>query len=194
MVANEAINIDLDATAIIGRHSLILIDSQNVREGEPLVEPTRRATTLNKTPQGSQDGGQVRDSSLGMFHELREANQYAESTKSLTFLPKVHERQTQRMKTRSEWFLNPHQLQQQQKQQKPLNLEPITNQSQRMRDEQQQLELQLKLQLNLERQQEQLNQILQVISSAPLDSPTSVTNRTTIQNQCRPVTFPLKFE
>lgn len=36
---------------------------------------------------------------------LKNVNQYAESTKSLTFLPIVHERQTQRMKTRSEWFL-----------------------------------------------------------------------------------------
>ncbi|RWS30956.1 uncharacterized protein B4U80_09792 [Leptotrombidium deliense] len=39
--------------------------------------------------------------------QLKIVNRYAESTKSLSFLPMVHERQTQRMKTRSEWFLNP---------------------------------------------------------------------------------------
>ncbi|KAI2808643.1 hypothetical protein BLOT_006588 [Blomia tropicalis] len=41
------------------------------------------------------------------LEDLKTVNHYAESTKSLTFLPIVHERQTQRMKTRSEWFLNP---------------------------------------------------------------------------------------
>lgn len=44
---------------------------------------------------------------LKKLDELKSVNRYAESTKSLTFLPIVHERQTQRMKTRSEWFLNP---------------------------------------------------------------------------------------
>ncbi|CAH0560789.1 unnamed protein product [Brassicogethes aeneus] len=39
--------------------------------------------------------------------ELKAVNRYAESTKSLSFLPQVHERQTQRMKTRSQWFLGP---------------------------------------------------------------------------------------
>ncbi|KAE8753208.1 hypothetical protein FOCC_FOCC000131 [Frankliniella occidentalis] len=39
--------------------------------------------------------------------ELRAVNRYAESTKSLSYLPQVHERQTERMRTRSEWFLTP---------------------------------------------------------------------------------------
>ncbi|KAI1294809.1 Rho GTPase-activating protein 20 [Halotydeus destructor] len=39
--------------------------------------------------------------------QLRNVNRYAESTKTLTFLPMVHEKQTQRMKTRSDWFLEP---------------------------------------------------------------------------------------
>ncbi|XP_063597533.1 uncharacterized protein RhoGAP71E isoform X1 [Penaeus vannamei] len=38
--------------------------------------------------------------------ELRQVNRYAESTKSLSYLPQVHERQTERMRTRSEWFLS----------------------------------------------------------------------------------------
>lgn len=49
---------------------------------------------------------QQEDDALNL-DELKEMNKYAESTKSLSFLPMVHERQTQRMKTRSEWFLNP---------------------------------------------------------------------------------------
>lgn len=39
--------------------------------------------------------------------QLKALNLFAESTKSLTYLPMVHERQTQRMNARSEWFLNP---------------------------------------------------------------------------------------
>ncbi|KAJ9583594.1 hypothetical protein L9F63_022067, partial [Diploptera punctata] len=41
------------------------------------------------------------------LEELRAVNRYAESTKSLSYLPQVHERQTARMRTRSEWFLTP---------------------------------------------------------------------------------------
>ncbi|XP_059487297.1 rho GTPase-activating protein 20 [Neocloeon triangulifer] len=41
------------------------------------------------------------------LEELRAINRYAESTKSLSFLPQVHERQAARMRTRSEWFLSP---------------------------------------------------------------------------------------
>ncbi|XP_043267255.1 uncharacterized protein RhoGAP71E isoform X2 [Venturia canescens] len=57
-----------------------------------------------------------RSSSNGSYHsrhaamtldELRAVNRYAESTKSLSYLPQVHERQTARMRTRSEWFLTP---------------------------------------------------------------------------------------
>jgi len=43
------------------------------------------------------------------LEELRNVNRHAERTKSLSFLPQVHERQTQRMKIRSEWFLSPDQ-------------------------------------------------------------------------------------
>ncbi|XP_014471661.1 PREDICTED: uncharacterized protein LOC106742857 isoform X2 [Dinoponera quadriceps] len=57
-----------------------------------------------------------RSSSNGSHHsrhavmtldELRAVNRYAESTKSLSYLPQVHERQAARMRTRSEWFLTP---------------------------------------------------------------------------------------
>ncbi|ENN83204.1 hypothetical protein YQE_00438, partial [Dendroctonus ponderosae] len=47
------------------------------------------------------------------LEELKAVNTYAESTRSLSYLPqnvvdlKVHERQTERMKTRSQWFLGP---------------------------------------------------------------------------------------
>ncbi|XP_042222411.1 uncharacterized protein LOC121866734 isoform X3 [Homarus americanus] len=58
--------------------------------------------------------GNGQDSSSGSSHsalrmtldELRQVNRYAESTKSLSYLPQVHERQTGRMRTRSEWFLS----------------------------------------------------------------------------------------
>lgn len=38
--------------------------------------------------------------------ELKRLNKLAESTKSLSYLEWVHERQTQRMQTRSEWYVN----------------------------------------------------------------------------------------
>ncbi|XP_046395097.1 uncharacterized protein LOC124162565, partial [Ischnura elegans] len=52
------------------------------------------------------------------LEELRAVNRYAESTKSLSYLPQVHERQTARMRTRSEWFLSPA-LQEHRQQQPP---------------------------------------------------------------------------
>ncbi|XP_056645880.1 uncharacterized protein LOC130451097 isoform X3 [Diorhabda sublineata] len=41
------------------------------------------------------------------LEELKAVNKYAESTRSLSYLLQVHERQTERMKTRSQWFLGP---------------------------------------------------------------------------------------
>ena len=58
----------------------------NVLASEPITEEQLQELSLDK---------------------LKMVNRYAESTKSLSFLPMVHERQTARMKTRSEWFLNP---------------------------------------------------------------------------------------
>ncbi|XP_054159186.1 uncharacterized protein LOC128957448 isoform X2 [Oppia nitens] len=59
-----------------------------------------------QTSQPQQTQAMVTEEALNL-DDLKSVNRYAESTKSLTFLPIVHERQTQRMKTRSEWFLNP---------------------------------------------------------------------------------------
>ncbi|CAD7006312.1 unnamed protein product [Ceratitis capitata] len=55
---------------------------------------------------GGAAGGVGNGSGMTM-EELRAVNRYAESTKSLSYLPQVHERQTARMRTRSEWFLGP---------------------------------------------------------------------------------------
>ncbi|XP_037932718.1 uncharacterized protein LOC119667489 isoform X3 [Teleopsis dalmanni] len=67
---------------------------------------------------GGAAGAAANGSGMTM-EELRAVNRYAESTKSLSYLPQVrdefllasrisvHERQTARMRTRSEWFLGP---------------------------------------------------------------------------------------
>ncbi|XP_073840615.1 rho GTPase activating protein at 71E isoform X3 [Musca autumnalis] len=55
---------------------------------------------------GAAANGTVGGSGMTM-DELKAFNRYAESTKSLSYLPQVHERQTARMRTRSEWFLGP---------------------------------------------------------------------------------------
>lgn len=49
----------------------------------------------------------VADGPNTSFAELKEVNNHAEATRSLSFLPIVHERQVARMRTRSEWFLAP---------------------------------------------------------------------------------------
>ncbi|XP_053954986.1 uncharacterized protein LOC128861111 isoform X1 [Anastrepha ludens] len=56
---------------------------------------------------GGGGAGGVGSGSGMTMEELRAVNRYAESTKSLSYLPQVHERQTARMRTRSEWFLGP---------------------------------------------------------------------------------------
>ncbi|XP_054085991.1 rho GTPase-activating protein gacT isoform X4 [Zeugodacus cucurbitae] len=56
---------------------------------------------------GGAGAGSVGNGSGMTMEELRAVNRYAESTKSLSYLPQVHERQTARMRTRSEWFLGP---------------------------------------------------------------------------------------
>ncbi|KAG8331228.1 hypothetical protein J6590_045419 [Homalodisca vitripennis] len=66
---------------------------------------------LFETPLPDLRGSSRSSSSSASHHmtldELRAVNRYAESTKSLSYLPQVHERQAARMRTRSEWFLNP---------------------------------------------------------------------------------------
>ncbi|XP_076052988.1 uncharacterized protein LOC143032326 isoform X2 [Oratosquilla oratoria] len=82
-----------------------VVPENNLRES-----CTRLSISLEEN--GLYKGG-GRDSSSGSSHsalrmtldELRQVNRYAESTKSLSYLPQVHERQTERMRTRSEWFL-----------------------------------------------------------------------------------------
>ncbi|KAI8121950.1 Rho GTPase-activating protein 20 [Lucilia cuprina] len=62
----------------------------------------------SSTASGGGAGGAGGANGSGMtMEELRAVNRYAESTKSLSYLPQVHERQTARMRTRSEWFLGP---------------------------------------------------------------------------------------
>ncbi|KAG9510434.1 Serine/threonine-protein kinase PAK mbt [Fragariocoptes setiger] len=59
------------------------------------VTPVTKTTVLANSPYPNRHS-----TDETILRQLREANQYAESTKSLTCLPKVHERQTQRIKTR----------------------------------------------------------------------------------------------
>ncbi|XP_065359301.1 putative uncharacterized protein DDB_G0277255 isoform X2 [Calliphora vicina] len=61
----------------------------------------------SSTASGGGVGANGTNGSGMTMEELRAVNRYAESTKSLSYLPQVHERQTARMRTRSEWFLGP---------------------------------------------------------------------------------------
>lgn len=102
-----------DAFLINVCQSLSFIQQINATKSNPsttTTSPTLQASPLHYPPQQHHFRSVVSDmqeeESLNL-EQLRRVNRYAESTKSLTFLPMVHERQTQRMKTRSEWFLNP---------------------------------------------------------------------------------------
>ncbi|TMW50677.1 hypothetical protein DOY81_004245 [Sarcophaga bullata] len=67
----------------------------------------RHSSSCSSSTASGGGGGIVVDGSGMTMDELRAVNRYAESTKSLSYLPQVHERQTARMRTRSEWFLGP---------------------------------------------------------------------------------------
>lgn len=65
-----------------------------------------KAGTNSNSSNSNSDNDNVSSHHMTL-EELRQVNRYAESTKSLSYLPLVHERQTARMRTRSEWFLSP---------------------------------------------------------------------------------------
>lgn len=70
-------------------------------------DPTGAIRVLSSSSSAGQKslGGESDDTICKLDQDLRDVNHHAEKTKSLSFLPEVHERQTQRMRERSEWFL-----------------------------------------------------------------------------------------
>ncbi|XP_051861068.1 putative uncharacterized protein DDB_G0282129 isoform X1 [Drosophila albomicans] len=79
--------------------------NRGIRHSSSCSSNSGGAVGSNGGAAGNNGGG---GSAGGMtMEELRAVNRYAESTKSLSYLPQVHERQTARMRTRSEWFLGP---------------------------------------------------------------------------------------
>ncbi|XP_044736827.1 uncharacterized protein LOC123298796 [Chrysoperla carnea] len=91
--------------------SLGIIPEHTLLESCTRLSVSLEENGLFKAGQSSRSSSQSsRNSHSGprmTLDELRAVNRYAESTKSLTYLPQVHERQTKRMLTRSEWFLTP---------------------------------------------------------------------------------------
>uniref|UniRef100_A0A1I8Q292 Rho-GAP domain-containing protein n=1 Tax=Stomoxys calcitrans TaxID=35570 RepID=A0A1I8Q292_STOCA len=67
----------------------------------------RHSSSCSSSTASGGAAGTAKNGSGMTMDELRAVNRYAESTKSLSYLPQVHERQTARMRTRSEWFLGP---------------------------------------------------------------------------------------
>lgn len=68
-----------------------------------------KGNSTSRSSSGSQSSktSQTHSGPRMTLEELRAVNRYAESTRSLSYLPQVHERQTERMRTRSQWFLAP---------------------------------------------------------------------------------------
>ncbi|KAG7187887.1 hypothetical protein KM043_013861 [Ampulex compressa] len=88
--------------------SLGMIPENTLLESYTRLSISLEESDLFQASSRSSSNGSHHSRRVGMtLDELRAINRYAESTKSLTYLPQVHERQTARMRTRSEWFLRP---------------------------------------------------------------------------------------
>ncbi|KYQ59986.1 Rho GTPase-activating protein 20 [Trachymyrmex zeteki] len=90
--------------------SLGMIPENTLLESYTRLSVSLEENGLFQVPSRSSSNGSQhsKHGTLGMtLEELRAVNRYAESTKSLSYLPQVHERQAARMRTRSEWFLTP---------------------------------------------------------------------------------------
>lgn len=87
--------------------SLGMIPENTLLESYTRLSVSLEENGLFQAPSRSSSNGS-QHGTMGMtLEELRAVNRYAESTKSLSYLPQVHERQAARMRTRSEWFLTP---------------------------------------------------------------------------------------
>ncbi|XP_015596904.1 uncharacterized protein LOC107268541 isoform X2 [Cephus cinctus] len=88
--------------------SLGMIPENTLLESYTRLSVSLEENGLFQASSRSSSNGSHHSRHAGMtLDELRAVNRYAESTKSLSYLPQVHERQTARMRTRSEWFLTP---------------------------------------------------------------------------------------
>ncbi|KAL0129312.1 hypothetical protein PUN28_004188 [Cardiocondyla obscurior] len=90
--------------------SLGMIPENTLLESYTRLSVSLEENGLFQAPSRSSSNGSQHSkrATAGMtLEELRAVNRYAESTKSLSYLPQVHERQAARMRTRSEWFLTP---------------------------------------------------------------------------------------
>ncbi|XP_077279509.1 uncharacterized protein LOC143906964 [Temnothorax americanus] len=90
--------------------SLGMIPENTLLESYTRLSVSLEENGLFQAPSRSSSNGSQHSKRVtaGMtLEELRAVNRYAESTKSLSYLPQVHERQAARMRTRSEWFLTP---------------------------------------------------------------------------------------
>ncbi|XP_014615031.1 uncharacterized protein LOC122525084 isoform X2 [Polistes fuscatus] len=93
----------LDLTSSLG-----IIPENTLLESYTRLSVSLEENGLFQASSRSSSNGSHHSRHAGMtLDELRAINRYAESTKSLSYLPQVHERQTARMRTRSEWFLTP---------------------------------------------------------------------------------------
>ncbi|XP_012250539.2 uncharacterized protein LOC105682899 isoform X1 [Athalia rosae] len=93
----------LDLTSSLG-----IIPENTLLESYTRLSVSLEENGLFQASSRSSSNGSHHSRHAGMtLDELRAVNRYAESTKSLSYLPQVHERQTARMRTRSEWFLTP---------------------------------------------------------------------------------------
>lgn len=119
---SESLNVYPEACASVmletARLSVSLEGDENFRGANGIITNTSYPESPTNSSINSCSSGSISPSSSNSqylqltrskpLEERRSSNLTNEATKSLTLLPQVHERQTARMRTRSEWFLSPH--------------------------------------------------------------------------------------
>ncbi|XP_037032796.1 uncharacterized protein LOC119071844 isoform X3 [Bradysia coprophila] len=100
--ADSNIGCSAISLGMIPEHNTLL--ESCARLSVSLEGPSLFATQSNQSHSSSSHSSH--SSQHMTMDELRAVNRYAESTKSLSYLPQVHERQVARMRNRSEWFLS----------------------------------------------------------------------------------------
>lgn len=114
--SNSPCNVSTTSSNICSPHGEFSENLSGIYDQRQISLPLHYATQRSPLPKahhqaksaaGDKTNEAMIEEEIKNLDQLKTLNIFAESTKSLTYLPQVHERQTVRMKNRSEWFLTP---------------------------------------------------------------------------------------
>lgn len=87
-------------------HFTFQYPARALKRPEVVITPEDEALDYRRLSKSSDVVVSIHVDALGHLDELKRVNKLAESTRSLSYLEWVHERQTRRMQTRSEWYVS----------------------------------------------------------------------------------------